>query len=65
MVGCHGSRSAEVPVKWGFLEQGKTEYLQDLVKTGFDVEAFAHGDHQHIDRDGDPDLGFHDISLVP
>jgi hypothetical protein len=32
-----------------------------LVKAGFQGETFADDRHQHINRDGDPDLGLHRV----
>jgi len=29
-----------------------------LVEADLDAEPFAHDGHQHVNRDGDPDLGF-------
>src|SRR5579885_39476 len=41
-----------------FFEQGETEHLQQRVERGTAAVAFFDDCNQHVDRDGDPDLGF-------
>ena len=41
-----------------FFEDGEAEDLEDCVEAGVDSQALLDDGDQHIDGDGDPDLGF-------
>ena len=44
-----------------FLERGQAEDLQNFVHWPFAAELFTADGEQHVDADGDPDLGLHGI----
>ena len=44
-----------------FLEQGEAEDLQNVGKASFDPQFLFHNGHEHVDADGDPDLGLHGV----
>ena len=45
-------------IKRRFFESGDAQYLENCVEAGLQIEAFFRDGDEHVDRDGDPDLGF-------
>jgi hypothetical protein len=44
-----------------FLECVHAQNLQNTVETSLGLQLFFHDRHQHIDIDGNPNLGFHRV----
>jgi len=47
--------------KLGFLEEGETQDLQNVVEAPFELEFLFHDRHEDVDTDGNPDLCFHGV----
>ncbi len=45
----------------GFFKCANTQNLQNTVQTLREAEFLSDDGHQHVNRDGDPDLSFHRI----
>ena len=48
-----------------FLEEANGKNLQQCVERGVQVEALLDDSDQNVDRNGDPDLGFHGVFRGP
>ena len=48
-----------------FLEEGNGKNLEQSVERGVQVEALLDDGDEDVDRDGDPDLGFHGVFRGP
>ena len=48
-----------------FLEKCNGENLQDFAETAFDFQFFPDDSHQHVNADGNPDLGFYSVFGCP
>lgn len=44
-----------------FLKKGETENLEDFAEAPVERELLLQDGHEHVDADGDPDLGVHRV----
>ena len=48
-------------IELDFLEDGNAQQLQDCVEAGGRREPLLDDGNEHVDRNRDPDLGFHGV----